>query len=326
MLSIFQPKICSSTISVPYMPNKTAEYQGKYLQELFDIEEDISPIFLEARLPVCPAESNGCTTLEHSPILLLSPGWAIPRFYYNILASAIASQGFTVITIDHPHDANIIEYPDGTTTYLNTSTWNDGNPIQDVQDRADDASFIIDQLGNATAMGELLPDRGAKPFQSKRIGMLGHSLGGAASIIAASQDSRIRGAINWDGTIFGSLPESGILQPVLLMSNGAINGSENYESYWPQMNGPKLWVTVANTTHQDFSDIPSLMQAAGLDTSLLPPDTLGSLAADRMVQILVSYTTRWMTAAFAGKGGPSWKELEGLDEFAKVSILKEGNV
>jgi hypothetical protein len=33
MLSVFQPATCASTISVPYMPYKTAEYQGPYLQK-----------------------------------------------------------------------------------------------------------------------------------------------------------------------------------------------------------------------------------------------------------------------------------------------------
>ncbi|KXT10670.1 hypothetical protein AC579_4787 [Pseudocercospora musae] len=47
---------------------------------------------------------------------------------------------------------------------------------------------------------------GYRSFSTKRIAMFGHSLGGVASIIAAGKDSRIRAVINWDGTIFGSLP------------------------------------------------------------------------------------------------------------------------
>lgn len=70
--------------------------------------------------------------------------------------------------------------------------------------RADDAGFLIDQLSNATAMAELFSQRRGKPLPIDRIAMFGHSAGGAAAIVAASRDPRIRGAINWDGSFFGS--------------------------------------------------------------------------------------------------------------------------
>jgi dienelactone hydrolase len=69
--------------------------------------------------------------------------------------------------------------------------------------------------------------------------MLGQYLGGAAAIIAASQDSRIRGAINWDGTLFGSLPPSGLYKPIMFM--GEANGTDvSWVAAWPQLKGPKL--------------------------------------------------------------------------------------
>lgn len=203
----------------PVYAQQNAEYQGPYLQTLFNVTANFSPLSLEARLPVCSDYPDGCSPLDDTPILLLSPGWAIPRLYFNVIASAIASEGFTVITIDHPEDANIMIYRDGHAVYVNASTWNGGAPGEDVQTRAADASFIIDQLSNTTAMAELLPQRWPRPLPIDLVGMLGHSPGGATAIVAAGQDSRIRGAINWDGTLFGPLPPSGLSQPVLLMMN-----------------------------------------------------------------------------------------------------------
>jgi hypothetical protein len=216
MLSVFQPAICASTIPVPYMPNETAEYQGLFLQTQFNISANFTPLFLEAQLSVCP---KNCSSQEGFPILLLSPGYGIPRLYYSVVASALASEGFTVMSIDHPEDANIITYPDGHAVYNNgprSPTADEYVPY--VYSRVADVSFIIDQLSNATAMSELLPHRGLRPFATGRVAMLGHSLGGVAAVIAAGQEPRLRAAINWDGTLFGSLPSGGLNQPVLLVS------------------------------------------------------------------------------------------------------------
>lgn len=124
MLLVFQPVTCVSTVPVLDMPIKTAEYQGPDLEETFNISVNLTPLFLEARLPVCLNHPDSCSLLDDCPIPLFSPGHGIPRLYYNAIASAIASEGFVVITIDHPEDANIIVYPDGHTGYNNASILN----------------------------------------------------------------------------------------------------------------------------------------------------------------------------------------------------------
>lgn len=324
MLSIFQPAICASTGSVPYMPNKTAEYQGPYLQSYFNLSADLTPLFLEARLPVCSGDRSDCSIVANTPILLFSPGYLFPRLYYSVIASAIASEGFTVITIDHPEDANIITYPDGRTVYGTAPT--DATPedfIRYTYPRAADASFIIDQLSNATAMASLLPHRGPRPFPTDRIAMLGHSLGGVAAVIAAGQDRRLRAAINWDGTIFAPLPASGLRQPVLYVSEA--NATDpTWVAAWPQLKGPKLWLEVANTTHMSFSDGVSLMRAAGLDTAPFE-GLLGSIEPVELVRILAKYTAAWMDGAFAGKVGGKLLEGKEPGRFPEVTLVRRDN-
>ena len=143
MLLVFQPVTCASIVPV------------------FNISTNFTPLFLEARLLVCPDNPSGCSYLDNSPILFVSPGYSIPRLYYSVIASAIASEGFIVITIDHPEDANTITYYNGHAVVYDSPSL----PTPDEFDqygrrRAADASFIIDQLSNATAMAELLPQRG----------------------------------------------------------------------------------------------------------------------------------------------------------------------
>ncbi|OTA33598.1 hypothetical protein BTJ68_05253 [Hortaea werneckii EXF-2000] len=264
MLSVFQPAQCTHTFPVKYMPNKTAEYQGPFLEQLFNISVDLSPLFLEAVYPV-------------------------NRFYYNYLASAIASEGFTVITIDHPYDANIITYPDGDTVYTNSSILE--TPSWDLIPRAEDASFVIDQLSNATAMGELIPSRGPRAFPVDRVAMFGHSAGGGAAMVAASRDSRIRSAVNWDGPILGSLSLSGMSQPALFIAREDVT-YDNWPGAWSQLEGPKLAFRIANTTHQSFSDAPTLFEAAGQDLKRFA-DLLGTIPPEEMVRLLICYATEW---------------------------------
>jgi predicted dienelactone hydrolase len=320
MLSVFQPAKCGTTIPVSYMPNKTALYQGPFLQNLFNIPVDLTPLFLSARLPVCPNTPSDCSPQDDHPILLFSPGYSFPRLYYNVLASAIASSGFTVITIDHPDDANSITYPDGNAVYGNAPS----NPTNEdfthyLYPRVTDASFIIDQLSNATAIASLLPHRGPRPFPTDRIAMLGHSLGGAAAVVAAGQDSRIRAAINWDGTLFGSLPTDGLSKPVLYVSEA--NATDpSWVAAWPQLKGPKLWIEIANTTHESFSDAATLVKAAGMDLVALE-GLLGTIKPDVLVGILAACTKGWMDGVFEGKLGGALLQGKDMGRFAEVEVV-----
>jgi len=324
MLSVFQPTACESTVPVQNMPNKIAEHQGPFLQDHFGVPVDLSPHFRDAFLPVCPVIPSGCSPIEDGRILLFGPGLYFPRSFYNVLVSAIASEGFTVISMDHPNDTNIIVYPDGHTVYHEGPIVPTAEEFTAyVQPRVDDIKFIIDQLGNATAMGELLPQRGPRPFPTDRIAMLGHSMGGVAAVIAAGQEPRLRGAIDWDGTLFGELPLEGISTPVLYVSEA--NATDpSWVKVWPQLNGPKLWIEVANTTHMSFADGGTLFQAAGQDMAPFA-DLLGSIAPAQLLQILVAYTTAWMDGALSGKvGGPLLGGQE-PDRFPEVKTVTKSN-
>jgi pimeloyl-ACP methyl ester carboxylesterase len=320
MLSVFRPATCASTVPVSYMPNKTAEYQGPWAQEMFNISIDITPLLLEARLPVCPDDPSSCSPLHDVPILLLSSGYRGSRLYYNVVASAIASEGFVVITIDHPGETNVITYPDGHSVNSNLSNVEDVGEIAPYAfPRAADASFIIDQLSNATAMTELLP----RHFPTDRLAILGHSLGGAAAVLAAAQDPRIRAVINLDGPFFGSLPSLGLSQPVLYVATER-EDDPRFLTIWPELKGPKLWVKVANLSHEAMLDVPTLLQAAGQDTGDLA-DLFGTTAADEWVRIVTAYATEWMNGAFAGEVGGSLLQGEEPDRFPEVSVVRKEN-
>lgn len=318
MLSVFQPATCDSIEPAQYMPNDVAEFQGPFLQEALNVPVNLTPLFEQARLPLCPDRLETCSTQENAPVLLFSGGYSIPRYYYNVLASDLASQGFTVITFDSPGDANIIVYPNGDVVYNNDTDQELATIEKQISPVARDYSFLVDQLGNATAMGELLPKRGARSLSPDYVAAMGHSLGGVAAVIAAGQDPRIHAAINWDGTFLRKPSPAGVSQPVLLMSHGFADSS--WPTTWPLLKGPKLWVNVANTTHYTFSDVPTLLQSAGQDAEGLA-DLLGTIEPATMRKVLVDYSTTWMKDVFEGK--LEWPLLG--EKFAEVVVVRRAN-
>jgi dienelactone hydrolase len=301
MLSVFQPTTCASTVPVDYMPKATAEYQGPFIQKRFDFPVDVSPLLLDAQVSVCPVEGPDDCSLpdDEPPILFLSPGWSFPRGFYTVFASAIASQGFIVMTMDHPNETNIITYPDGhsvTTVTAEPESLDDIVPY--LQPRLDDVQFLLDQLENATAMGELLPHRGPRAFSTDRVAMIGQSLGGVAAVYAANQDFRIRTAINWDQELFGPGLMKNMSTPVLHMFRPE-SAKPDWMDAWPQIQGPTLWLEIANTTHQSFTDAIFLGQASGEDSSALL-ELVGTIEPERMLRIVADYTAEWMNGVFAG--------------------------
>jgi predicted dienelactone hydrolase len=51
---------------------------------------------------------------EKVPIAIFPSGSGNSRLVYNAMARSLASFGNVVVLIDHPYDAIIVEFPDGT--------------------------------------------------------------------------------------------------------------------------------------------------------------------------------------------------------------------
>jgi dienelactone hydrolase len=326
MVSVFQPANCTCTVAVPNMPNKSAEvlaaYSQEYAQMLANLTFEFGPLLRDAHLPVCVGDATSISPLQDSPVLLFSHGQAGSRLWHNVFASALASEGFTVITMDHPGDATIIEYPDGQLLRNNGLDGSLGPLDAAVYHRSNDTSFVLDQLRNATAMAEL----GLRTFPTDRIGVLGLSLGGATALQAIGQDSRILAAITWAGPVLTELPASGIPRPVLFVasdheSNWTIDGME---VGWRQTYGPKLWTQIADLQHTGFLDMMTMLKAAGQNPAQVL-EILGTIDPDELNRILVAYTTEWMNGAFAGKIGGALLEGEQPDRFPDVSVVKKEN-
>ncbi len=104
-------------------------------------------IFASLEMAFC-SQPKSCEPNETYPVVLFSPGLDTTRLLYSMLAQEIASQGFTVITLDHPFDTDIVEFPDGFIAdggKVNSSDINSINHALDI--RTNDISFVLNTLG-----------------------------------------------------------------------------------------------------------------------------------------------------------------------------------
>ena len=124
-----------------YMPNATATFYDQQLRA-FGIPDET---FASLRLTHCNARDRRGLKDQQFPVVLFSPGLGNSRLIYSAMTQALASKGYIVVSIDHPFDADIVEFPDGSTAPAANIT-TDAQIEAAVEVRSSDVSFVIDEL------------------------------------------------------------------------------------------------------------------------------------------------------------------------------------
>lgn len=60
----------------------------------------------------------------------------------------------------------------------------------------------------------------------KRIGLFGHSRGGATPLQAAKEDHRVKAAVDIDGSLLGSVAQEGLSKPTALILSGEFSAQK----------------------------------------------------------------------------------------------------
>ena len=199
------------------------------------------------------------------PMLMFSHGLGGMKNQNSIQIEALVHQGYIIVAPDHAYDANITVFNDGTIADFRSGSerivtedqfWEYRLP--QLQKRTDDINYIYNKVKL------LLEDKKSiwKYVNIEKIGIFGHSFGGATSIMAAHSNSKIDAVFlldAWTVPIPQSVIESGLNVPVMFM------GQDKWEN---PMNIEKLDRLLAKSTQQadkiilkgvhhfDFSDTP----------------------------------------------------------------------
>jgi hypothetical protein len=323
MISLYHPTICSqrsSTSLVNYMPPKTAAFVNDQFAA-FGIPNNT---FSQLKIAQCsPNISNRHSKSEPLPVLLFSPALGTTRLFYSAMVMAVASTGYTVVSIDHPYDTDILEFPDGTTIFAGNSS-TDAFILLDLETRAADASFVLNQLSRTSIAQKLVPSM-SHGFDVRKVGMFGHSLGGAAVATTMLNDSRIAGGMNLDGSLFGSVLSAGLDHPFILFGHSGknISNDPSWATMLANLRGFKSELGLeGGSQHYTFSDMPLLVKKLGF-WDVLPDvvfERIGRLDGERAVEVVKNYVTAFFDILLKGdKKGVLYKGPN--EAFPEVTFL-----
>ncbi|MEU9097688.1 alpha/beta hydrolase [Streptomyces sp. NPDC048361] len=250
---------------------------------------DIEATTTHARAGVRPARGR-------HPLIVLSPGFGAPRYSLTTLAEELASRGYVVASVDHAYESVGTSFPGGRLlTCVACTAMENGTPGSRVTEtRAADVSFLLDRLTGPHAAW-----RHARAIDTSRIGMAGHSIGGAAAVSAMVRDNRIRAGVNMDGAFWDVLPPEGLGgRPFMMLGTDDATHrpggkDRTWDAMWPALDGWKRWLTVAGAEHMTFSDEPVLAAHFSLERTSLP--------ARRAVPVVRTYVGAFFDQELRGR-------------------------
>ncbi|MBQ6235120.1 MAG: dienelactone hydrolase family protein [Clostridia bacterium] len=248
-----------------------------------------------------PETENGT---ERFPLVVFSHG-AFGYYQSNTsIYIELASNGYVVAALDHPHHAFFTEDTDGKTVivdmdFMNTAlTLNEQTGAEKLYAlytewmalRTADMNLAVDAIkAGATDERWFVPEKNGDAIRTVlnmtdtgRIGLMGHSMGGATAVALGRERDDITAVIDVDGTMLSEYTgvENGELTvreepytvPVLAFDNwDSYNDTEEYVAQGglhPNVTLLKnasegFQTTVRGAKHMDFTDLPLLSPFLG---------------------------------------------------------------
>lgn len=298
--------------TVPYMPPLTAA-----LYDQLFVPFGFPQNTFEQLSTVCQQGAPFQDDSSPHPLLIFSPGGGAPRFLYSTILEDLARKGYTVVAVDHPHDALVVEFPEGRAIIgLNKTLTRDEVELL-VEVRAEDLSFVIDELSRQ------FPAK----INTTDIVAFGHSLGGATVAEATMNDTRIKGGIDVDGRLFGSMekPNVTIAKPFLQFISDASSSDPylRWDEEWERLSSWKLELVLKGAAHSTFTDMPLIAEVLDLREKLGEDgkEILGQVDGMRGLEAVVEYVSAFAEFVLTGKKG-SLLGKDGNEMFPEVIVKR----
>lgn len=227
---------------------------------------------------------------ETWPVLLLSPGLAIPREQYTALSADLASRGYVVFALSAPYESAVSVLAGGHVVGQTTHPDVMGPPphpaIERLIDiRAADSSFVLDQLHRLTRLDPSSPL--ASHLDLQHVGIIGHSIGGATAAQVIAADPRFKVAVNLDGKLFGAQSAAHLNRPLLwIQSDGAqtTEYTQGRDRLLSRLRDGGALTTILGSVHIGFTDAPAYLTPLG--RSVIGPGTgIGSISLADMTSV-----------------------------------------
>src|SRR5919199_1032949 len=222
--------------------------------------------------------------------------------HIGVVPLHLVDRSYVVATIDHTHDASEVEFPDGRVEVSAVPPITPEVVAKAVAVRVADTRFVLDSLVALNAGRN--PDAERRPLPAGlrgalnllRVGMFGHSLGGATAAQAMYEDRRIKAGVNLDGTMAGAVVNAGLDRPFMLVAaqNHGRDTDASWARFWVNLRGWRLNLRLTGAGHNSFTDVQVLIPQLARVLQL-PPEVvqqlIGTVDPHRSVLIQRAYLT-----------------------------------
>jgi len=213
------------------------------------------------------------------PVVIMRAGASAKVCNYASLAEDLASHGYVVVGFDAPYRTYAVVFPDGRVMRRTPENNPELCEDQPLAQRAGcvnkvltawtaDIAFVLDRLerwNTADSSGKF-----AGRLDMTRVGVFGHSFGGATAAQFCHEDSRCKAGIDLDGAPFGSVVREGLHQPFLFVLSDQIHSSDTEaRQIWADIQSiydrlppdGRLRIAIRGANHFLFSDDGALLKS-----------------------------------------------------------------
>jgi dienelactone hydrolase len=215
------------------------------------------------------------------PVVIMRAGASALVVNYSTLAEDLASHGYVVVGFDAPYRTFDVAFPDG--RVMSRPPENDPELCEDQPPARQarcvsrfltawtgDIAFVLDRLERLNASGSGSAGRLAGRLDMTRVGVFGHSFGGAIALQFCHDDPRCKAGIDVDGQPFGNVIQDGLRQPFMILLSDHGDSSDpvggriwaNIQSIYDRLPPDgRLRIAIRGANHFLFSDDGALLKS-----------------------------------------------------------------
>ena len=257
------------------------------------------------------------------PVVIMRAGGGALTTDFTTLAEDLASHGYIVVGFDAPYRTGIFVFPDKHVVARPSA--NDPEDLSpDQAERlinrllpmwTSDTKFVVSQLEQLNAADSSGTFTGRLDMQ--RLGMFGHSFGGATSLQFCHDDSRCKAGIDIDGAPYGSVVQEGLNQPFMfILSDHSREPADpasqqihaNFQSIYDRLPNGRLFITIRGANHFSFSD--QMLLKSRFVIGMLRRLGFGSLEGRRGLSITTEYVYTFFDVYLKGEPGSKLTSLQ----------------
>jgi hypothetical protein len=203
------------------------------------------------------------------PVVILRAGGGALTTDFTTLAEDLASHGYIVVGFDAPYRTFVVVLLDNRVV-IRPPANDPENLSADQANRlinrllpmwTSDTAFVVSQLEQLNAADPSGKLTGRLDMQ--RLGMFGHSFGGATALQFCHNDPRCKAGIDIDGAPYGNVVQEGLKQPFLfILSDHSRELADpasrqihlDMQSIYDRLPSGRLFITIRGANHFSFSD------------------------------------------------------------------------